>query len=192
MTRIKRRPAPCVVGIDQSLTGFAVTVLYHNGQHVVYRKGFPADQAIGVDRLAKIGMWLVWVLNKHEGIEHICMEGYARERRNGREEAGELGAIVKMALRTHPRLRTPICYPTIVTPNGLKKYVTGNGRGKKSDMKLHVFKKWGVEFSSDDEADSYGLARMASAIQWQKEELFEYQKDALKAIRHHTELKLKE
>jgi hypothetical protein len=54
-------------------------------------------------------------------------------------------------------------YPLIIAPTTLKKYVTGKGTGvQKNQMLLNVYKKWGVEFTDDNAADSYGLAHLAS------------------------------
>ena len=49
----------------------------------------------------------------------------------------------------------------IIEPTVLKKFVTGKGQCKKNLILLKVFKKWGIEFDSDDLADAYVLARMA-------------------------------
>jgi len=49
----------------------------------------------------------------------------------------------------------------IITPNELKKFITGKGQCKKDLILLNVFKRWGVEFDNSDLADAYGLARMA-------------------------------
>ena len=49
----------------------------------------------------------------------------------------------------------------IIEPTVLKKFVTGKGQCKKNLILLKVFKKWGIEFDSDDLADAYSLARMA-------------------------------
>jgi len=49
----------------------------------------------------------------------------------------------------------------VIAPTVLKKFVTGKGQCKKNLILLKVFKKWGVEFASDDLADAYSLARMA-------------------------------
>lgn len=49
----------------------------------------------------------------------------------------------------------------IITPSQLKKFVTGKGNCKKDLILLNVYKKWGVEFSDDNLADAYSLARMA-------------------------------
>lgn len=189
MTHVQRRRADrtCVIGIDQSLSGFAVCALYSDGSHRVHRRAFPAKKSHGVDRLAEVGAWLCNVLDSLPTIDHVCMEGYSRQSKYGREEAGELGAVVKLALRTSPHLRYPACYPTIVAPTALKKYVVGTGPGGKSDIKMYVLKKWGVTFKDDNEADSYGLARIAAAIQWRDGELTGYQQEVLKHLRHHTD-----
>jgi len=49
----------------------------------------------------------------------------------------------------------------VIAPTVLKKFVTGKGQCKKDLILLKVFKKWGVEFDSNDLADAYSLARMA-------------------------------
>ena len=48
----------------------------------------------------------------------------------------------------------------IIQPTKLKKFV-GKGNFKKNQMLLKVYKRWGVEFESDDLADAYSLARYA-------------------------------
>lgn len=51
-----------------------------------------------------------------------------------------------------------------VPPNNLKKFVLGKGQGGKDEMRLGVFKRWGVEFKTDDQCDAYGLAQMARSL----------------------------
>ena len=50
---------------------------------------------------------------------------------------------------------------------------TGKGQGvSKSQMLLNVYKKWGVEFTDDNAADSYSLAKLVSgkfALAYEKE-----------------------
>ena len=70
---------------------------------------------------------------------------------------GELGGMVKLTLLDFG------IYPLIVPPTNLKKYVTGKGNGiSKSQMLLQVYKKWDAEFTDDNAADSYALARLVS------------------------------
>lgn len=184
MTEVKRRKrgGPAVVGIDQSLGGFGLCVLYRDGRHESYLGAWKKVPEHGIDRLAEIGMWLHTHVEAHPEIERVVMEGYARERRNGREEAGELSAIVRMVLRGLGH------YPAVVSPKSLKVFVTGKGTAQKSDIKLHVFKRWGEEFASEDAADAYGLARMAAAIQWPgDDELTAFQREVLRNLGYDTE-----
>jgi crossover junction endodeoxyribonuclease RuvC len=46
----------------------------------------------------------------------------------------------------------------------LKKYATGKGTSKKQEMLLQIYKRWGVEFSDDNAADAYALARLAGGL----------------------------
>lgn len=200
MTVVKRRRklaplgpsagARAVMGLDQSYSGFGVTVLWRDGHHWSALGKFPADKSKGPDRLIEIQDWLGGIIyNQGAVIEHVCMEGYAPGMKFGREVAGELGAVVKITLRRE--LRPPVCYPTIVSPDGLKKFTTGAGGRAKSDMKLAVYKKWGVEFDNDREGnlvDSYGLAQIAAALQWPEDtNLLGYQQDVINTLSQHTE-----
>ena len=145
------------IGIDQSYSGFAVTVLNEASYSTVVTK----FQGKGADRLSDIYAYLRDFLidvKKEAEIVDVAIEGYAY----GSQMAnmlGELGGIVKLAL-VGQRL-----YPLIIPPTVLKKYVTGKGTGiQKNQMLLHVFKKWGVEFYDDNACDSYALAKLASGV----------------------------
>ena len=48
-----------------------------------------------------------------------------------------------------------------IAPTTIKKFVTGNGQCKKNLMLLQVYKKFGIEFDSDDECDAFSLAKFA-------------------------------
>ena len=66
----------------------------------------------------------------------------------------EIGALVRAELwrRGIPVLEVP--------PTTLKKYVTGKGNADKSQMLMHMYKKWGVEPPTDNVGDAYALARL--------------------------------
>jgi hypothetical protein len=146
-----------VVGIDQSYTGFGFCV---DGESK--KKSFPPGRYDSdVHRLAAIEDWFTqWLrLQKNAGIDLVVMEGYANNAKFGREIAGELGAVVKLAtLYTvgHP--------PLIVPPNSLKKFVTGKGSGPKNVMIAHVYRQWNVMFSDDNQADAYALEKFGYAF----------------------------
>lgn len=156
------------LGIDQSYTGFALafydsadgTAATFLGKHNSKKRG------TGVDRLLDIETWLFNILDEvkaHMGIPgHTSMEGYAFGRVNGREQAGELGYAVKRTLlKVYPK---PLAYPTIVTPNQLKKFATSKGNAEKSQVLKAVYKKWAFDAEDDNTADAYTLARISHAL----------------------------
>jgi Holliday junction resolvasome RuvABC endonuclease subunit len=49
-----------------------------------------------------------------------------------------------------------------ISPNGLKKFVTGKGSGKKEVIMLEAYKRWGIE-GTNDEVDAYCLAMVGLA-----------------------------
>lgn len=162
----------CWIGIDQSYTGFGLCILRAR-EHTTTVQAFPAARhGSGIDRLHTVGRWLEAQIDHaatHYNVKHVCMEGYSYGSVHGREECGELGAVVKTVLRS--RLDSPVCYPTLVPPPSLKKYVSGSGRAAK-DLVLSAVKGiWGVDFAAemtkaqaDNAADAYVLARIAMAM----------------------------
>jgi hypothetical protein len=149
------------VGIDQSYSGFGVTLmdLDSDAYYTTVFKG----EGVGVDRLLNLQekLWVILeeTLNASEVV--VGMEGYAFGSQMA-NMAGELGAVVKLTLhdllhKYHGK------YPYIIPPTVLKKYVTGKGNGvQKNQILLSVYKKWGVEFTDDNAADSYSLAHMVA------------------------------
>jgi len=72
--------------------------------------------------------------------------------------AVELGTMVRMALHS-------CAIPYIeVAPGTLKKFVLQKGNGEKSLMMKEVYKRWGYDTDSDDEADAFGLAAIGVAL----------------------------
>lgn len=160
-------PGPVTIGIDQSLTGFALTFLNVNGPNHyitwVYKSEFK-----GVKRLADISKWLSSKLSilKNEYIQDIAMEGTVLASHSALV-LGELSATVKLTIWAYfmdydhqDHLRTPLLIP----PMTLKKYAAGKGNAKKQEMLMQIYKRFGVEFNDDNAADSYALARLAAGI----------------------------
>lgn len=144
-----------IVGLDQSYTGFG----YCTGGNAI-KKSFPTSKYPDpVDRLFAVEEWLSGRLHQiHDGIDLVVMEGYANGAKFGREMAGELGWAVK---RTVAEVADQ--NPLIVPPTSLKKFVAGSGGAKKNTMLAHVYKKWGVMFSDDNQADAYALEHFGAA-----------------------------
>lgn len=148
----------CWAGIDQSYSGFAVTLLGEDGS---YKTTVAKFDSAGVERLYEIQRHVITTL-KEASIVDVAMEGYAYGREFGVAQSGELGGAVKLALYGMNNIGKGQ-YPMIVAPSTLKKYVTGKATGvQKNQMLLQVYKKWGVEFPDDNAADSFGLAHLVS------------------------------
>jgi Holliday junction resolvasome RuvABC endonuclease subunit len=165
------KPGPVAIGIDQSLTGFALTALNVDAPDQYQTWVYKSDKR-GVARLADIRWWLMNkfdVVAKVGDIEEIAMEGTVLASQSALV-LGELAATVKLACwdyfdsnvsRYYPypdHMRVPLQIP----PMTLKKYAAGKGNAKKQEMLMQIFKRWGIEFNDDNAADSYALARLAS------------------------------
>jgi Holliday junction resolvasome RuvABC endonuclease subunit len=155
------------IGIDQSLTGFALTFLAvdNPSQFVTYVYKSPYN---GVQRLKDISQWIMEKLESFRDhyIVDVAMEGTVLASQSALV-LGELSATVKLVLWDYfgdydkqPHLQTPLQIP----PMTLKKYAAGKGNAKKQEMLLQIYKRWGIEFNDDNAADSYALARLAGKI----------------------------
>lgn len=160
---------PVCIGIDQSYGGFAITAIDAKENYYTEVKKIDGD---GVERLHKARLFLIGFMDRYE-VEAVAIEGYAFGSQMA-NMAGELGGMIRLALFDKYRFDKPLAaFPLVVPPTSLKKYVTGKGTGiKKNQMLLAIYKKWDVEFTSDDAADSYGLARIAM-----NKHDFEYEKE---------------
>lgn len=166
------------IGIDQSLTGFAFTALAisDSKQYItwVYKSPY-----FGVERLVDIRQFLFDhfdYVSKDHAIEKIAMEGTVLASHSALV-LGELSALVKLTIYDY--FDDDTRFPVMVPPMTLKKYAAGKGNAKKQEMLLQMYKRWGVEFSDDNAADSYALARLAAGIAKDKveESVVEQMKD---------------
>lgn len=172
--------AETFVGIDQSYSGFAVTVL-SGDTHETCVASFPPTKYQGDGhRLEVIQQWLFDTIDAATTVDPVgvAMEGYSMGSKFGREKAGELGGATKLELWQRFRVN-----PQIVPPTSLKKYVLGSAAGKgKNLMLLGVYKKWDVEFTNDNAADSYALARLAQAIEEPDRIQFKYEQEVIDVV----------
>ena len=154
------------IGIDQSLTGFALTAVdIHNPEQYstwVYKSPYR-----GVQRLDDIAAWLYTTLEDLDkwNVLNVAMEGTVLQSQAA-SILGELAGVTKLVLFQHydTSLNPDCALPLQIPPMTLKKYAAGKGNAKKQEMLLQMYKRWGVEFNDDNAADSYGLARMAAYI----------------------------
>lgn len=156
-------PKRIAIGIDQSYSGFGITFM--DLDTTAYRTTVFKGEGVGVDRLVDITIKLGGLLEQYIDPQVksvvVAMEGYAYGSQMA-HLAGELGGTVKMVLKDY-LYRFHGAYPYIIPPTVLKKYVTGKGTGvQKNQILMNVYKKWGIEFTDDNAADSYALAHLAA------------------------------
>jgi len=164
-------PGPVAIGIDQSLTGFALTALNVSAPDQYQTWVYKSDKR-GVARLSDIRWWLMNKFDeiaKNGDIQNIAMEGTVLASQAALV-LGELAATVKLACWDYfdSNVNRYVPYPDHmrvplqIAPMTLKKYAAGKGNAKKQEMLMQIFKRWGIEFNDDNAADSYALARLAS------------------------------
>jgi len=157
------------IGIDQSLTGFALTAI-EMGNPSKYHTWVYKSPYFGIERLVDIRQFLFDhfdYLSENNGIDDIAMEGTVLASHSALV-LGELSALVKLTVYDYFDDGTR--FPLMVPPMTLKKYAAGKGNAKKQEMLLQMYKRWGVEFNDDNAADSYALARLAAGIHQDKVE----------------------
>lgn len=66
-----------------------------------------------------------------------------------------------------------------VPPSQLKKFATGQGNANKEIILQQVYKRWGVEFSDNNQADAYVLAQIGRAYLGDTEGLTAFQQEVI-------------
>jgi Holliday junction resolvasome RuvABC endonuclease subunit len=165
---------PVALGIDQSLTGFAMTAV-NISDPSCYETWVYKSPKSGVRRLSDIRHWMMnkfdFLDSQYCRVTDIAMEGTVLASHSALK-LGELAGLVKLTIWDYfdgnlysvipyeEHLRTPLQIP----PMTLKKYAAGKGNAKKQEMLMQIYKRWGVEFNDDNAADSYALARLAAGV----------------------------
>lgn len=162
------------IGFDLSLTGTGVVVLNKNDK-LEYSNTLK-NKVRGEERLSLIRDELDALLSIFPQAL-VCVEGYAMGIRTGQSfSIGELGGVIKLMLWEQ---KIPF---HIVSPTSLKKYVLGKGVGDKDMVIMNVYKRWGFEADTSDEADAYVLAKIASSISFPIEDLPKYQAEVIDVV----------
>jgi len=90
-------------------------------------------------------------------ITHVFIEGYGYANKHTLAVLVELGSLIRQVLHESEARWYE------VPPGTLKKFVTGSGVAKKDQMTLSIYKRFGVDCSSHDEADAVGLCYFGAA-----------------------------
>lgn len=147
------------IGLDPSLTGFGVAAVGPG----LDSTWLLSPKKRGVDRLLEISYSLsdlfADIQRGEARIADVAIEDTVRASYSA-SALGELAGTVKITC--HTVLEGQARYPLKVPPATLKKFATGRGNAKKVEVMLSAYKKWDKEFTDDNEADAYVLARIAS------------------------------
>jgi crossover junction endodeoxyribonuclease RuvC len=161
-----------ILGIDASLTGTGVVLLSDNVKD--HRR--IESKNTGVKRLIEIEDILKNIVDAVP-IDLVVIEDYAYSKGNQAHQVGELGGVIRRML--FKKMQKWI----VVAPSQVKKFATGKGNANKDLVLMNVYKKWGVEFSSSDEADAFVLAKIGQALLGGNEDLTKYQAEVIDELR---------
>lgn len=143
-------------GFDLSLTGTGVVVLDAN-LNVVHKETLK-NKLRGCERLSHIRNKLDALIVQYPP-SVVCIEDYIKHLEVGQAfHIGELGGVIKTELWERE------IDPVLISPTMLKKFITGKGIAEKDMVVLSVYKHFGFEADDNDQADAYGLARLAHAL----------------------------
>lgn len=151
-----------VLGIDPSLTGFAIC--YSEPGKALKDSRWSSKPADGVrDRCARYEQLMRGVLQLvpalHPALVLIEAYAFSKGEQYGHHDIAEFGGV----LRTELCKRTT-CPIVEVAPNTLKKFTTGDGKASKPLMISELAKKHGRRFASDDAADAFALCQLGLAL----------------------------
>jgi crossover junction endodeoxyribonuclease RuvC len=158
MVEIKRRNKEPLfyMGLDLSLTGTGVIVL--NSDNEVEMNKTLKSKLKGMARLYHIREEIKFSVELWKP-KVICIEGYSMGSRAGQAfSIGELGGVIKLMFFEKDYV------PYLVPPTRLKKFITGGGKAEKDMILMKVFQRWGFEAADNNQADAYGLAKIAKEL----------------------------
>jgi len=148
------------LGVDPSLSGTGLVILDTEGR-VTQQKEISTKKTNSrydiEERIINIGNDVIEFVHRIIPLIQVC---YIEDISFG--SSGE-SSVQLASLNYYIRiqlLNTHIPFYTI-SPSQLKKYISGNGQAKKELMLKEVYKRWGVDYNSNNLADAYSLARYA-------------------------------
>ena len=158
-----------IVGIDASLTSTGIVVLNEGNVYTdtIQRKSTGVERLIEIRELVRLAV---------SGADLVAIEGYAFARSNQAYQLGELGGVLRVMFREEG-----IKYID-VAPSAVKKFATGKGNANKEAVAVGVYKRWGKEFKTNDEADAFVLAKIGQAYMAGQEGLTAFQREVIDAL----------
>lgn len=149
-----------VLGLDPSTkTGWAIVKVDTAGV-IQHETGVESFFGTGIHRMRQVADWVSVFLYDYNSspFDLVVIEGYAYSNFHTLATLVEIGTALRLGL-DHAD------YPYLdVSPTSLKKFVTGKGNAKKDLVMKEIYKRWGTEFDTTDEADAFGLAMVGVAV----------------------------
>lgn len=146
-----------ILGIDPSANGTALCFMREHSPLYEVELLTPPGKMAGMERIGFLYASVRDAVARER--PRLCVvEDYSFNSKGQQHLAGEVGGAIRLAL-FHAKIPT-----MTITPMGLKKFTCATATDiKKEQMLLHAYKRWGVEFSSNDCCDAYCLARAGRA-----------------------------
>ena len=166
-----------IMGIDPALCHTGIVILNEKGK--IENNYVIKSKLMGVDRIREIVKKIREIINIFD-VKHIVIEGYSYGSTWNMKSILELAELVgSIKVLCHKIGLKPV----IVAPSTLKKFITGKGNTKKNQVLKFVYKNYKLDFSSDDEADAFGLAMIGYMLQNLDKVKYEYQKEVLMKLK---------
>lgn len=144
-----------ILGLDLSLVSTGYVLLDDGGDPasalLTWHGAVGSKDLRDVERLAMFDKWIRKAIIENR-LDHVAVEGYSFASVSHHHAIGELGGIIKLAVH---QARITL---HVIPPSTWKKALCGKGNLKKDQVRLELFKRYGVEFSSQDTLDAWAVA----------------------------------
>lgn len=160
-----------VVGIDPSFRAFGISDGHYHWVIETQKGAAEATQADDIYRRVRsiVGQFMNWIGQQHNG-EHLVFyieaPAFGAAPKTG-SHLYELGWLM-CELKRYEDVYSPKIRVVEVPPTTLKKFASGKGNTKKDEMKLAVYKRFGVEFDDDPGCDklfAFLLHKFGTAVE---------------------------
>lgn len=159
-SKVPKAPMRPIIGLDMSTkTGVAV---YRPDSNELTLSTMYFEKQTPRDDLHQFARWqqyedalqaLLFLINPIPGL--VVVEGYGFASQS-------LGTLVEVGTHLKRVVYRADIPMLIVSPNALKKFVTGKGAGDKNVMMLEAYKRFGIDTKDDNQVDAACLAYMGA------------------------------
>jgi len=172
-----------IIGIDPSLTSTGIIIL-RDGEVELAETTKNRPEIGTINRVRLIRERIASIIeNLSDGKQWqapdlIVIEGFSYGSK-GRSvfDIAYLGWRIREELE---RLKERDNIPWIeVPPSQLKQFATGKGNANKEIILQQVYKRWGVEFGDNNQADAYVLAQIGRAYLGEADDLAAFQREVI-------------